>query len=85
MVVNYALCQMDGNCDKIIFGYRATAIPMTTNKLPKKKDKKTPIPQHPLAKLAGKFEGEFWEDTILEIQKFRDLEKQEINNILDSK
>lgn len=76
---------MGGNYDKIIFGYGATTIPMTTNKLPKKQDKKIPIPQHPLAKLAGKFEGEFWEDTIWEIQKFRELEKQEINDILDSK
>ncbi|BAY60502.1 MAG: hypothetical protein RMY34_05910 [Aulosira sp. DedQUE10] len=57
---------------------------MTTNKLPKKKDKKTPIPEHPLAKLAGKFEGEFWEDTLLEIQKLRELEKQEINRVLDN-
>ncbi|MBD2410270.1 hypothetical protein H6H01_05960 [Nostoc calcicola FACHB-3891] len=58
---------------------------MTINKLPKKKDKKTLIPEHPLAKLAGKFEGEFWENTLLEIQKFRDIEKQEIKRVLDSK
>ncbi|BAY97538.1 hypothetical protein NIES37_14800 [Tolypothrix tenuis PCC 7101] len=58
---------------------------MTTNKLPKKKHKKTPIPEHPLAKLAGKFEGEFWEDTLLEIEKLRDIEKEEINRSSDSK
>jgi hypothetical protein len=58
---------------------------VTTNKLSKKKDKTTSIPEHPLANLAGKFEGEFWEDTLLEIQKFRDTEKQEINRLLDSK
>jgi hypothetical protein len=71
--------------DDLIFAYRAIASPMTTNKLPKKKDKKTLIPEHPLVNLAGKFEGEFWEDTILEIHKFRDIEKQEINRLLDSK
>jgi hypothetical protein len=57
---------------------------MTTNKLPKKKDKKLQIPEHPLAKLAGKFEGELWENTLLEIQNFRETEKQEINKTLDS-
>lgn len=76
-----ALCQMCGDYDKIIFAYRAIAISMTTNKLPKKKDKKTPIPQHPLAKLAGQFEGEFWENTLLEIQKFREIEKQQTTEL----
>lgn len=57
---------------------------MTANKLPKKKDKKTPIPEHLLTKLAGKFKGEFWEYTLLEIQKLRELEKQEINRVLDN-
>jgi hypothetical protein len=57
---------------------------MTINKLPKNKDKKLQIPEHPLAKLAGKFEGEFWENTLLEIQNFRETEKQEINKTLDS-
>ncbi len=58
---------------------------MTTNKLPKKKDAKLQIPEHPLAKLAGKFEGEFWENTLLEIQNYRETEKQEINKTLDNK
>ncbi len=58
---------------------------MTTNKLPKKKNKKTLIPEHPLAALAAKFEGEFWENTLLEIQKYREIEKQEINRVLDNK
>lgn len=76
---------MCGDYDKIIFAYTAIPISMTTNKLPKKKDKKTLIPEHPLAKLAGKFEGEFWENTLLEIQKYREREKQEINRVLDNK
>ncbi len=58
---------------------------MTTNKLPKKKDKKPQISEHPLAKLAGKFEGEFWENTLLEIQNLREIEKQEVNKTLDNK
>ncbi len=56
---------------------------MTTNKLPKNKDKKPQISEHPLAKLAGKFEGEFWENTLWEIQNLREIEKQEINKTLD--
>ncbi|MBD2214676.1 hypothetical protein H6G27_33230 [Nostoc linckia FACHB-104] len=58
---------------------------MTTNKLPKKKHKKATIPEHPLAKIGGKFEGEFWENTLLEIQKLRDIEKAESNRGSDSK
>jgi hypothetical protein len=59
--------------------------PMTTNKLLKKKDKKPQICEHPLAKLAGKFEGEFWENTLLEIQNLREIEKQEVNKTVDNK
>ncbi len=60
-------------------------IPMTTHKLSKKKEKKPQISKHPLAKLAGRFEGEFWENTLLEIQNMRETEKQEINQVLDNK
>ncbi|MBW4671589.1 MAG: hypothetical protein KME60_30230 [Cyanomargarita calcarea GSE-NOS-MK-12-04C] len=58
---------------------------MTINKLPKNQDKKLQILEHPLAKIAGKFEGEFWENTLLEIQNFRETEKQNINKTLDDK
>ncbi|MBO3458166.1 hypothetical protein G7B40_017540 [Aetokthonos hydrillicola Thurmond2011] len=58
---------------------------MTLNQLPKKKDKKTQISEHPLGKFAGKFEGEFWENTLLEIQNSREIQKQEINKTLDNK
>jgi Rod binding domain-containing protein len=58
--------------------------PITTHKLSKKKEKKAQIPKHPLAKLAGRFEGEFWENTLLEIQNMREAEKQEINQALDN-
>jgi hypothetical protein len=58
--------------------------PMTTHKLSKKKEKKSQITKHPLAKLAGRFEGEFWENTLLEIQNMRETEKQEINQALDN-
>ena len=58
---------------------------MKNNKLPKKKDKKIQISEHPLAKLAGKFEGEFWENTLLEIQNLREIEKLEINKTLENK
>ncbi|MEM6752175.1 MAG: hypothetical protein AAF630_04195 [Cyanobacteria bacterium P01_C01_bin.38] len=46
--------------------------------------KNTHIPRHPLAKLAGKFKGEFWEKTLESIQEFRKREKQEINQYLDN-
>ncbi|MEM7727588.1 MAG: hypothetical protein AAF208_14665 [Cyanobacteria bacterium P01_A01_bin.45] len=41
-------------------------------------------PEHPLAKIAGKFEGDFWESTLENIQDLRKLEKQEMNKILDN-
>lgn len=56
---------------------------MTTNKLPKQKQKQPQIPGHPLAKLASKFEGEFWENTLTEIERYREIEKQELNKTLD--
>ncbi|BAY82914.1 hypothetical protein NIES267_24000 [Calothrix parasitica NIES-267] len=57
---------------------------MTSDKLPKEKINKTPIPGHPLAKLAGKFKGEFWEKTLENIQEFRKREKQEVNEYFDN-
>lgn len=56
---------------------------MTTHKLPEKK-KKAQKNEHPLADLAGKFEGEFWEATLEEIKRLREADKEEINKILDS-
>lgn len=57
---------------------------MTTEKIPKEKTNKTHISGHPLAKLAGKFKGEFWEKTLENIQEFRKREKQEINEYFDN-
>lgn len=57
---------------------------MTVNKSPKENNKKTQIPGHPLAKIAGKFKGGFWESTLKNIQDFREREKQEINDFLDN-
>jgi hypothetical protein len=56
---------------------------MATNKVLKKKDRKFLIPKHPLVKLAGKFEGEFWESPLDEIQRFRDKDKEEVNKTLN--
>ncbi len=56
---------------------------MTTHKLRQNKNKKVKIPKHPLAKLAGKFEGEFWENTLEEMKRFREIEKEQINKDLD--
>ncbi len=56
---------------------------MTTHKLRQKK-KRASENEHPLADLAGKFEGELWEATLEEIKRFREAEKEEINKILDS-
>ncbi|MGB6296684.1 MAG: hypothetical protein WBF90_10915 [Rivularia sp. (in: cyanobacteria)] len=57
---------------------------MTTHKTSKEKVKETPIPGHPLAKLAGKFKGEFWESTLNNIQEFRKREKEEVNRFFDN-
>jgi hypothetical protein len=35
-----------------------------------------PIPNHPLADIMGKFEGEFWEETLAEIQRARQADRQ---------
>jgi hypothetical protein len=56
---------------------------MTTYKLAQKR-KKAQIQKNPLANIAGKFEGEFWETTLDEIKRFRKAEKEEINKIIDS-
>lgn len=56
---------------------------MTINKLPKDKHKKI-LPKHPLAKLAGKFEGTLWENTLDEMKRFRETDKEEIVKHLDS-
>jgi hypothetical protein len=34
------------------------------------------IPNHPLAAIAGKFEGELWDATLAEIQRLRRLDRQ---------
>jgi hypothetical protein len=34
------------------------------------------IPNHPLATIAGKFEGELWDATLAEIQRLRRLDRQ---------
>lgn len=57
---------------------------MTNEKIPKVNIKKTQIPGHPLAKLAGKFKGEFWEKTLENIQEFRKKENLEVNEYLDN-
>ncbi len=36
-----------------------------------------PIPEHPLAAIAGQFEGEFWEATLEEIQRRRRLDRKQ--------
>jgi hypothetical protein len=56
---------------------------MTTHKLTQKK-KKAQKDEHPLADLAGKFEGEFWEATLEEIKRLREADKEKVNKILDS-
>lgn len=47
------------------------------------KNKKAQKNENPLADLAGKFEGEFWEATLEEIKRLREADKEEINKILD--
>jgi hypothetical protein len=40
------------------------------------------IPNHPLAGIAGKFEGELWNATLAEIQRLRRLDRQKWNRSL---
>lgn len=35
------------------------------------------IPEHPLAAIAGKFDGEVWEATLEEIQRLRRMDRQQ--------
>ncbi len=57
---------------------------MTTDKLSEEKVEKVQIFPHPLAKIAGKFKGEFWESTLKNIQNFRKREKEENNRFFDN-
>jgi hypothetical protein len=43
----------------------------------------TIIPNHPLAAVIGKFEGEIWEATLEEIQRLRLLDRQQWENHRD--
>ncbi|MEO0932372.1 MAG: hypothetical protein AAFY21_00985 [Cyanobacteria bacterium J06641_2] len=60
------------------------AISMINNNSLNNKAVNNQIPPHPLAKLAGKFKGQFWERTLENIEEFRKKEKQEINEYLDN-
>lgn len=58
---------------------------MTINKASQKKSKNQKQDNHPLSDIAGKFGGEFWLETQLEIEKSRQADKEEINKLSDTK
>jgi hypothetical protein len=41
------------------------------------------IPNHPLAAIAGKFEGELWNATLAEIQRLRRLDRQNSQSLIE--
>jgi hypothetical protein len=45
---------------------------------------RTAIANHPLAEIMGKFEGEFWEGTLAEIQRLRDQDRKELETSLNT-
>jgi hypothetical protein len=57
--------------------------PPKTNK-PQPQPPLEPIPNHPLAAIAGKFEGEFWEETLAEIQRARKADRQYWQEIIET-
>ena len=56
---------------------------MTTDKIADLQQDKTPITENPLTDIAGKFSGQFWKETLSEIQRSREIEKEEMKKILD--
>jgi hypothetical protein len=42
------------------------------------------IPNHPLAAIAGKFDGEAWEITLEEIQRLRRLDREQWQKVADA-
>jgi hypothetical protein len=54
-----------------------TQPPLSSDRPRDNRPKIAVIPNHPLAVLAGKFEGEFWEATLKEMQRSRQQDQQE--------
>lgn len=57
---------------------------MTTDKISNRQPEKKPFNNNPLAEIAGKFGGKFWQQTQEEIQRSRKIEKKEIKKLLDN-
>ncbi len=51
---------------------------MATDKTSQKHSQTTPVVNNPLADIAGKFGGEFWLETQSEIERYRQIDKEEI-------
>ena len=56
---------------------------MTTHKITNLQQDKKPITENPLTGIAGKFGGKFWTETLSEIQRSREIEKEEMKKLLD--
>ena len=56
---------------------------MTTDKIADLQPDKKPITDNPLTDIASKFGGKFWIETLLEIQRSREIEKEEMKKLLD--
>ena len=56
---------------------------MKTNKITNLQKDKKPINDNPLTDISGKFGGKFWTETLSEIQRSREIEKEEMKKLLD--
>jgi hypothetical protein len=48
------------------------------------KQEQAVIESHPLEEAMGKFEGEFWEATLAEVQRLRNRDRKELETSLDT-
>lgn len=58
---------------------------MTTERISNQQSEIEPSKQNPLADIAGKFGGEFWLKTQTEIKRSRKTDREEINQLINSK
>ena len=67
---------------RLVYKNEARKINMTTSKDSHHSSKTKPSNQNPLADIAGKFGGQFWRSTQLEIERSRKIDKEEIEREL---
>ncbi|MGL5939568.1 MAG: hypothetical protein ACRC2S_04150 [Waterburya sp.] len=57
---------------------------MTIDKISNRQPEKKSVTNNPLAEIAGKFGGKFWQQTQEEIQRFRKIDKEKVKKLLDN-